>query len=36
MDLGLVEIHDRCILSTSLRLFGGVMSQRQGVGSTNG
>ena len=36
LDLQLVEIRGRCVLSTSFRLFGGVLSQRQRVGSTNG
>ena len=36
MNFELVEIHDRCVLSTSFFVFGGVLSQKQGVGSSNG
>lgn len=36
LDLELVEICDRYVLSTSLCVFCGVISHRKGVGSTNG
>ena len=36
MNLELVEIRDRCVLSTSFSVFAGTHSQSQGEGTTGG